>query len=225
MTKKMDFGGVGAPVTNSDFGTMGFSLNPLDWFSSSSKTFTPAQELVAGQNWIQSLYNDLKPSATYAQFVDALKLDAAYTSTISDEDYQDFLRDVGFSYLTNSSIADKVKASLLKSFSSNKNMLPSRKSIASAFINPTNVKWTYWDATKLVAKDTAKTVNSVVQTTASVVSNTVSGGAKIISFVAGNLPLVLGVAAIGVGYLAYKNRGLIGERINEKALKAVGLGK
>ncbi len=221
MTKKMDFGGVGAPVVNQDFGgAMGFSLNPLDWFSSETKTFTPAQELSTGNSWIQQLHAELKPNATLAKFIESLHLDS-YNAKIPEEDYQDFVRTVGFAKLTNVSIADRVRAAIVKSFSSNKNMLPTRKSISSGFLNPDNVSWTYWDATKMVASDAADVSKAVINTAASAVS----GGAKILSFVTSNLPLIAGVAVVGIGFLAYKNRGVLMERINEKALKTVGLGK
>jgi hypothetical protein len=220
MTKKMDFGGVGAPVVTDDFGAMGFSLNPLDWFSSSSSKFSKEQEYSAGLLWLQQLHTELRPNATLARFLDSLKLNA-YNERISEEDYQDFVRTVGFSALTNKSISDRVRAAIIKNFSSNKNMLPTRRSISSAFLNPDNVKWTYWDATKVAASAAATTAKETV----SAVSSVVSAGASTLGFVTKNLPVIAFVAVAGFAYFIYRKRAVVADRLSEKALGVVGLGE
>ena len=216
---KVELNGIGSNLSPGDFGSMGFSLNPMDWFSS-AKTFTKQQNITAANGWLLSVYNALRPNATYALFIDALKLDN-YNAPIPEEDFQDFLDTIGFNVNTSPAIADKVKAAIVKAYSANKNMLPNRRNIVSAFLNPDVVKWTYWDATKLTTRQIATSTVDTAKTVANVAAATV-GGIKY-------LPYIIGAAVIGVGYILYKNRDEVGkrlaEKVTEKSLSAVGLGK
>lgn len=192
----------------------------FDFFSSSSTTFTPAQQQTAGQTWLVSVYNALKPNATQTVFFNALKLDG-YSDPIPDEDFLDFVKTVGFNVLTSPTIGDRVKASLLASFSSNRNMLPSRKSIISAFLNPDNVSWTYWDAVKVTSSELATDAVAIAKG----VSDTVVAGANTLGFIwKYKLPIAI-VTLGGLGYFLYQNRDELLGRIKEKGFKSIGLGK
>jgi hypothetical protein len=216
---KVELNGIGSNLSSGDFGEMGISLNPLNWFSS-PKTFTRQQNIAAANGWLLSVYNALRPNASYSLFIEALKLNN-YSTPISEEDFQDFLDTIGFNVNTSPAIAEKVKAAIVKAYSSNKNMLPNRKNIVSAFLNPDVVKWTYWDATKMTTKQIATSTVETAKTVANVASATVSG----IKYV----PHIIVGAAFVVGYILFKNRKEVGrrltEKVTEKTFSAVGLGK
>lgn len=216
---RKELNGVTSNIQNSDFGAMGLSLNPVDWFSSKPK-ISKEEEIRLGQSWINALYNELKPNATYQTFIEALKLDS-YNQKIPDEDYRDFLSTVGYNVNVSKTISDKVRAAVVASLKNNKNGLPSRKSIISAFLNPNNIKITYWDATKIVASNISTEVKSVVSDFASVAS----GGFSVLSFIVKYRgPIILGLAGLGV-WFAYSQRDTIKERVKEKVLAKAGLGK
>jgi len=204
---------INVDIVEGDFGFLDFLFSPT------SKKHTFAEKVTAGRTWLTAVYNELKPSASYATFMDALTLDS-YNQRISDEDFQDFLETVGFNVLTSPSIGDKVKASLVKSLSVNKNMLPSRKSISSAFLNPDNVRWTYWDAVKMTAADAATSAVNFSKTVAEGVGGAASLLTMIIKY---RTPIIIG--AVGVfGYFLYTKRDIVVGRLSEKALKTIGLG-
>jgi hypothetical protein len=208
----MRLNGIEVHVENEDFGGI------LDWFSSSSK-ISKEEEIRLGQSWVNSLYNELKPNATYQTYIEALKLDS-YNQKIPEEDYRDFLSTVGFNVNVSKTISDKVRAAVVASLKNNKNGLPSRKSIISAFLNPNNIKITYWDATKILASNVGTEIKSVASDVASVTS----GGLSVLSFVVKYRgPIIVGLLGIGA-WLAYTQRAKIKERLTEKALSTVGLG-
>lgn len=194
-----------------DFGSMGFSL--ADLFSS-KKRFTQAENIAAGKNWLRSVYNELKPNATFIVFEDTLKLSAGGSPKLTDAELNDFYETVGFNYNESPAIADKVKSSLLSTFSKNKNWLPDRKAIISAFSNPNVIKWTYWDALKVTTKEIASDVSSVVTTT-------VGAATFLVKY---RTPIILALLG-GAGYFLYSNRDEVGKRVKEKMYKTVGLGK
>lgn len=201
--------------------TQHFGMNGLfDFFSSSETSFTKAQQETAGRQWLTGIYNSVRPNATLETFFEALKLDN-YGSKIPDEDYIDFVQSVGFNVLTSQAIADRVKASLVATFTKNKNMLPSRKSIMSAFLNPDNISWTYWDAVKVTSSELASDAVAVAKG----VSDTVVAGANAVGFIwKYKVPLLI-VTLGGVGYFLYQNRDELMGRIKEKGFKSIGLGK
>ena len=220
---RTNMNGMISNVEKSDFGQgMGLSLsdlNPANWFSDKPK-LSKDQEIKLGQTWINALYNELKPNATYQTFIEALKLDS-YNEKIPDEDYRDFLSTVGYNVNVSETIANKVKAAIISSLRNNKNGLPSRKSIISAFLNPNNIKITFWDATKIVATniatDTKQAVTDVV--------NIASGGFSFVNFVwRYKFPIALGVVGLA-GWFIYSNRDTIKERAKEKLFTKAGLGK
>ena len=210
----MNLNGINVQVETEDFG--GF----FDFLSSSSSKISKEEEIRLGQSWINALFNELKPNSTYQTFIEALKLDS-YNQKIPEEDYRDFLSTLGFNVNESKTISDKVRAAVVSSLRNNKNGLPSRKSIISAFLNPNNIKITYWDASKIVASNIGTDVKSVV----SDVSNIVGGGFSVLSFIIKyRNPIILGVVGLGV-YVAYTQREKIKERLTEKAFSTVGLGK
>lgn len=210
----MNLNGINVQVETEDFG--GF----FDFLSSSSSKISKEEELRLGQSWINALFNELKPNSTYQTFIEALKLDS-YNQKIPEEDYRDFLSTLGFNVNESKTISDKVRAAIVSSLRNNKNGLPSRKSIISAFLNPNNIKITYWDASKIVASNIGTDVKSVV----SDVTNIVGGGFSVLSFIIKyRNPIILGVVGLGV-YVAYTQREKIKERLTEKAFSTVGLGK
>lgn len=210
----MNLNGINVQVETEDFG--GF----FDFLSSSSSKISKEEEIRLGQSWINGLFNELKPNSTYQTFIEALKLDS-YNQKIPEEDYRDFLSTLGFNVNESKTISDKVRAAIVSSLRNNKNGLPSRKSIISAFLNPNNIKITYWDASKIVASNIGTDVKSVV----SDVTNIVGGGFSVLSFIIKyRNPIILGVVGLGV-YVAYTQREKIKERLTEKAFSTVGLGK
>lgn len=210
----MNLNGINVQVETEDFG--GF----FDFLSSSSSKISKEEEIRLGQSWINALFNELKPNSTYQTFIEALKLDS-YNQKIPEEDYRDFLSTIGFNVNESKTISDKVRAAVVSSLRNNKNGLPSRKSIISAFLNPNNIKITYWDASKIVASNIGTDVKSVV----SDVTNIVGGGFSVLSFIIKyRNPIILGVVGLGV-YVAYTQREKIKERLTEKAFSTVGLGK
>lgn len=210
----MNLNGINVQVETEDFG--GF----FDFLSSSSSKISKEEEIRLGQSWINALFNELKPNSTYQTFIEALKLDS-YNQKIPEEDYRDFLSTLGFNVNESKTISDKVRAAVVSSLRNNKNGLPSRKSIISAFLNPNNIKITYWDASKIVASNIGTDVKSVV----SDVTNIVGGGFSVLSFIIKyRNPIILGVVGLGV-YVAYTQREKIKERLTEKAFSTVGLGK
>lgn len=210
----MNLNGINVQVETEDFG--GF----FDFLSSSSSKISKEEEIRLGQSWINALFNELKPNSTYQTFIEALKLDS-YNQKIPEEDYRDFLSTIGFNVNESKTISDKVRAAIVSSLRNNKNGLPSRKSIISAFLNPNNIKITYWDASKIVASNIGTDVKSVV----SDVTNIVGGGFSVLSFIIKyRNPIILGVVGLGV-YVAYTQREKIKERLTEKAFSTVGLGK
>jgi len=219
---RTNMNGMISNVERSDFGqSMGLSLsdlNPINWFSDKPK-LSKEQQIQLGQTWINSLYNELKPNANYQTFIDALKLDS-YNEKIPEEDYRDFLSTVGFNVNENKTISDKVKAAIISSLKNNKNGLPSRKSIISAFLNPNNIRITYWDATKMVATSFAKDTSEFVSDSGKLVS----GGLSVVAFIAKyRVPIFLGTLGMA-GWYFYSQRDKIKERVNEKILSTVGLG-
>lgn len=216
MKNKMTLGNVEVNVVQEDFGQ---DMGLLDWlFPSKDKKFSREQNISAGKAWITSVYNELKPAATYSTYIEALMLDG-YGQKISEEDFQDFLDTVGYNVNILPSAGDKVKTSLLKAFSSNKNMLPNRRDIVSAFLNPDNVKWTYWDAIKVTASQAASTAVDVARGTASVISS----GAGLIGFIVKYRNPIILISLAGVGFFLYKNREVVGRKLTEKGLKKLGL--
>lgn len=210
----MNLNGINVQVETEDFG--GF----FDFLSSSSSKISKEEEIRLGQSWINGLFNELKPNSTYQTFIEALKLDS-YNQKIPEEDYRDFLSTIGYNVNVSKTISDKVRAAIVSSLRNNKNGLPSRKSIISAFLNPNNIKITYWDASKIVASNIGTDVKSVV----SDVTNIVGGGFSVLSFIIKyRNPIILGVVGLGV-YVAYTQREKIKERLTEKAFSTVGLGK
>lgn len=214
---RKELNGIGANIQNSDFSAMGFSL--MDLFSSKTK-ISKEEEIRLGQSWINALYNELKPNSTYQTFIEALKLDS-YNQKIPDEDYKDFLSTVGYNVHISKTISDKVRAAIVSSLRNNKNGLPTRKSIISAFLNPQNIKITYWDASKIVASNITTDIKSV----ASDVTSVVSGGFSVLGFIIKyKTPIILGVAGLGAWFL-YTQRDTVKERVKEKLLSKAGLGK
>lgn len=201
-----------------DFNQMGFSFSDL---FSSKKTYTTAENIAAGKAWIKGIYNELKPNATFAVFEDTLKLTPSGSPKLTDAELQDFYKTVGANYNESPAIADKVKASLLATFSKNKNWLPDRRSIMSAFLNPTVIKWTYWDALKVTAKDITTEAKSVVSDIATVASTATGAVGFLIKY---RTPLIL-LGLAGVGYFFYVNKDEVKARIKEKTYKKLGLGK
>ena len=201
-----------------DFGSMGFSLSDL---FSSPKKFSDAQNIAAGKNWIRAVYNELKPNATFAVFEDTLRLSASGGPKLTVEELTDFYKTVGFNFNTQPAIADKVKDSLVGTFSKNKNWLPDRKSIISAFMNPNVIKWTYWDAIKVASKDIAAEAKSVASDVVSVVSAATGAAGFVIKY---RTPIILALLG-GAAYFLYSNREEVKSRLKEKGFKAVGLGK
>ena len=209
----MRLNGIDVHVENEDFGGI------LDWFSSKPK-LSKEEEVKLGQTWINTLYNELQPNSTYQTFIEALKLDS-YNQRIPEEDYRDFLSTIGYNVNENKTISDKVRAAIVSSLKSNKNGLPSRRSIISAFLNPNNIKITYWDATKIVATDIGKDIKNTATSTVSIVS----GGFSALNFILKyKYPIAIGLAGLGAWFF-YTQREKIKERLTEKALTKVGLGK
>jgi hypothetical protein len=200
-----------------DFGEMGEWYNPLSWFG--DKKFTKEQNRTAGERWLREIHTEAKPTYTYAQMVQQLKM-THYGEVISQEEYDGFLESIGFSVNTSKAISDKVKASLVKALSSNRTKFPDRRQVGSAFLNPDNVRWTLLDAVSQVAKQGAVQVQAAAQT----VANVASAGASTLGFIFRNKWLILGAAAAGVGYFLYQNRKELGGRIKEKAFQKIGLG-
>ena len=220
---RTNMNGMISNVERSDFGqVMGLSLsdlNPANWFSDKPK-LSKEQEIKLGQTWINALYNELKPNATYQTFIEALKLDS-YNEKIPEEDYRDFLSTIGYNVNENETISNKVRAAVVSSLKNNKNGLPSRKSIISAFLNPNNIKITFWDATKIVATNIASDTKQVVSDAASIAS----GGFSLVSFILKyKAPLAVGVLGLA-GWFIYSNRNTIKERAKEKLLTKAGLGR
>jgi hypothetical protein len=201
-----------------NFETMGFSLTDL---FSSKKTYSPAENLASGKTWIKKIYTDLKPNATFAVFEDTLRLTPSGAPKLSDSELNDFYTTLGSIVNESSAIADKVRNSLLATFSKNKNMLPDRRSIMSAFLNPDIIKWTYWDALKVTAKDISTEAKGVVSDIATVATTTTGAVSFIVKY---RNPIIL-VALAGLGYFLYQNRGEIKSRVKEKTFKKLGLGK
>lgn len=218
MNNKIKLGNIAVNTVNKDFGE---SLGLLDLiFGSGKKEFTKAENISAARAWLNSIYNDLRPNASYSTFMEALMLDS-YNSKISDADFQAFLDTIGYSINNMPSLGDKVKSSLIKAFSSNKNMLPNRRDIVSAMLSPDNIKWTYWDAVKVTASQAATTASDVAKGAASVVT----GGASVIGFIVKYRTPIILAALAGVGYFLYRNKDLVSKRLTEKGLKSLGLSK
>lgn len=221
---RKNLGGVCLNLENSDFGSpVGNILS--DTYTAVTNIFTGKKDISKdeqfrlGLNWINALYNELKPNASYQTFIESLKLDS-YNEKIPEEDYRDFVSTIGFNVHTSQTIADKVKAAIISSLRNNKNGLPTRRSIMSAFMNPSVIKITYWDATKIVASSAATNIKSGVETIAAGVST----GASIVGFIIKyRVPILIGIAGIGV-YTIYSRRQVVKERIVEKILSGVGLG-
>jgi hypothetical protein len=220
---RTNMNGMISNVERSDFGQgMGLSwsdLNPANWFSDKPK-ISKDQEIKLGQAWINSLYNELKPNATYQTFIDALKLDS-YNEKIPEEDYRDFLSTVGANFYISEVIANKVKDAIVSSLRNNKNGLPTRKSIISAFLNPNNIKITFWDASKITVKDFVTGTTKV----ATGLANFASGSFSFVNFVwKYKIPIAVGVVGLA-GWFIYSNRDTIKERAKEKLLTKAGLGR
>lgn len=191
----------------------------LDLFTSPKK-ISKEEEIRLGLSWVNALYNELKPNASYQTYIESLKLDS-YNQKIPEEDYRDFLATVGFNVNQNKTISDNVRAAVVSSLRNNKNGLPTRRSIISAFLDPKNIRITYWDATKIVASDIGKEVKSVVSDVASVAQ----GGFSLLGFIVKyRAPIILGLVGLGAWFV-YSNRGTIKERAKEKLLSKAGLGK
>ena len=206
-----DLNGIKVNLKDGDFGGI------LDWFSSPKK-ISKEEQIRLGQSWINSVYNELKPNATYQTFIEALKLDS-YNQKIPEEDYRDFLATIGFNVNENKTISDKVKSAVVSSLRNNKNGLPSRRSIISAFLNPNNIRITFWDASKVVASSAAKDVKEFTGDVASVASGTFS----IIGFIAKyRVPIIITAAGLAAWFF-YSKREVVKERISEKILGSVGL--
>lgn len=203
---------------NKDFDSMGNFLTDL---FSSKKTYSPAENLAAGKTWIKKIYTDLKPNATFAVFEDTLRLSPSGAPKLSDAELNDFYTTLGSIVNESAPISDKVRASLLATFSKNKNMLPDRRSIMSAFLNPNVIKWTYWDALKVTAKDITSDAKAIVSDVATVASTATGAVGFLIKY---RTPLIL-LALAGAGYFVYQNRGEIKSRLKEKTYKKIGLGK
>jgi hypothetical protein len=202
-----------------DFGSMGtLGIWPFD----SAKTFTKAQDLAAGKAWIQKIYTTLKPNVTFAQFVTTLRKGSANNPTpLSDAEYDAWLTSKGFAVNLQPETPAKVLTSMARAFAANKNMLPTRESIDSAFLNPNVIKWTYWDAAKITASQTATQAAAIVSDVGTVLETSGSALAFIIKY---RIPIIL-LALGGIGYFAYLNKGEIKSRIKEKTYKKLGLGK
>jgi len=207
-------------VTDDNLGDLGFSLNPLNWFS--SNTFTPEQDLAAGKAWVKKIYTTLSPNSTYAVFETALRKGSANNPTpLSDAEYNTWLQSKGYAVNLQPETAQKVLDSMAKSFAANKNMLPTRMSIDSAFLNPDIIKWTYWDATKMTASDIVKESSAIVSDASTVLS---SAGGVLAFLVKYRIPLIaLGLG--GLGYFVYKNRAEVMSRVKEKTYEKIGLKK
>lgn len=201
-----------------DFGELGAWYNPLSWFGENKK-FTKEQNVSAGEKWLREVHSAAKPSYSYTQMVQQLKM--THTGEpISDEDYRGFLDSIGFSVNTSKPISDKVKASLVKALAANKKKFPDRRQVSSAFLNSDNVKWTLIDAVGQVAKQGVVQV----QETAKAVANVASAGVSTLGFIFRNKWIILGLTATGVGYFLYQNRKELGGRLKEKAFQRIGLG-
>lgn len=184
--------------------------------------FTPAQDLAAGKAWIQQIYNSLMPNTTFSNFVVALRKGTANNPTpLSDEEYNTWVQSKGYAVNLQPETAQKVLNSMVKSFAANKNMLPTRQSIDSAFLNPNIIKWTYWDATKMTASQAATSAASVVSDVGTVIGTSASIISVLIKY---KTPILMTVFA-GAGYFIYKNKDEVVSRIKEKAYKTAGLGK
>ena len=220
----MRLNGIEVHVENEDFGSpvgnvVSDTLTAVSNFFTGRKDISKEEQYRLGLSWINGLYNDLKPNASYQTFIESLKLDS-YNEKIPEEDYRDFVATIGFNVHTSQIIADKVKEAIISSLRNNKNGLPTRRSIMSAFMNPNVIKITYWDATKILASNVGTQVKSVASDVASVTS----GGLSVLSFVVKYRgPIIVGILGLGA-WLAYTQRAKIKERLTEKALSTVGLG-
>jgi hypothetical protein len=187
-----------------------------------TEKFTPAQDLAAGKAWIQKIYNTLKPNVSFAVFETALRRGTANNPTpLSDAEYAAWLQSKGYAVNLQPETPQKVLESMAKAFAANKNMLPTRMSIDSAFLNPNVIKWTYWDATKMTASQTASQAKEIASDVGTVLSTTGSFLGFIIKY---KTPIIYTLAG-GLAYFIYKNRAEVMSRIKEKGYKVAGLGK
>lgn len=201
-------------ITDDNLGNLGF------WPFDSATKFTPAQDLAAGRKWIEQIYNTLKPNISYPLFVVALKKGTANNPTpLSDEEYATWLTSKGYAVNLQPETAQKVLESMVKAFAANKNMLPTRQSIDSAFLNPNIIKWTYWDATKMTAVQAADQAKTIVSDVGTVL--TTSG--SVLSFLIKYKTPILFTIVAGAGYFVYKNQDEVKRRIKEKVYKTAGL--
>jgi hypothetical protein len=199
-----------------DFGELGEWYNPLSWFG--DKKFTKDQNIKAAESWLKQLHADARPSYSYAQMIQQLRM-THYGEQLTDDEFKSFLESIGFSVNTSPTIADRVRKSLASALSLNSKKFPDRRQLSSAFLNPDNVRWTLIDAVGVTVKQGVAQVKDVAATVASVASMATSTIGGIIKY----RWAILGLVVVGAGYFVYRNRDEFKVRLKEKTFEKIGL--
>lgn len=100
-------------------------------------------------SWLQRVHRELAPNVNVETFINSFRLNS-YGEAISVEDFQEWLQSLGEKLQLSSAVADSVRNAIVVKYSSDKKMIPTRKSLDSAFINLASTAWGFLDAAKVV---------------------------------------------------------------------------
>jgi len=162
-------------------------------------------------NWLQRIHRELKPNATLDVFINSLRLNSFGDALIPEPDFQAWIQSKGEMINISQQIADKVRTAIIVKYSSNKNMLPTRATIDSAFLNLATASWGYTDAIKATSLDLMKT-GKVIADAAGNLTYAVTKVTTNMLDLFSNKWVFYGGAAF-VGFLVWMNKDTIGKAL------------
>lgn len=169
-----------------------------------------------GTNFLKQVLASTKATISFDQFMQSLRLDSIGGAKMPEDDFLSWLDSLGFRVAESQKLYFGVKPhervlERIKGSFTQPNMIPTRKTIDSAFLD-IGYKPTFFDVAKLIASQTVSAGGQVLTTATQTASNvvtaatgTVSAASNIVKF----LPYIIYIG-IPVGlYILWQARGAV----------------
>ena len=160
-----------------------------------------------GSNFLKQVLASTKTNITFDQFMQSLRLDSIGGAKMPEADFLSWLDSLGFRVAESQKIffgtkphervLERIKGSFTQS-----NMIPTRKTIDSAFLD-IGYKPTFFDVAKLIASQTAAAGGQVLTTATQTASNVISAATGTVSAASTIIKFLPYVIYLGIPLAAY----------------------
>lgn len=165
-------------------------------------------------NYLRQVLAATKATLPFDAFYKSLRLDSIGGTPMDDLEFNDWLESLGFRVVESQKIFwtkphEELLVKLKASFTL-PNMVPTRKTIDSFFLNA--YKPTYFDVARLIASQTVRSGGDLLVAGSSLATNVITGAASTISItskILKYLPYVVYIAVPLGAYVFWKARGAV----------------